>query len=309
MKGLLVYGFGRKATALMKFNIKKLLIRIYYNLMQLKILQNTPLPDILSAFNSAFANYFIPLEFTLEQLALKVQVDHIHWEYSVGAFDKGQLVGFILQGIGEHQGRWTAYNAGTGVLPAYRGQQLTQQLYQFAQPLLQQAGINYARLEVIKENKIAQTVYRKIGFEQLRLLNCYQQQKPLADSAPSRVQQSNGPLWQPPKTATDPTPTWQYAWHSIERYQQKVVQFSVQEQGKIIGAVVLYKNSGRILHLYIQPKHRRKGIGSLLLGRAAAFFAGLSCINVDASREDLSSFFTALGFENTLQQYEMGLVL
>ena len=73
------------------------------------------------------------------------------------------------------------------------------------------------------------------------------------------------------------------------------MQFSVQAQGKIIGAIVLYKKSGRILHLYVQPEHRRKGIGKLLLGRAAAFFAGLSCINVDASRKDLCSFFAALG--------------
>ncbi|MFK7798562.1 MAG: GNAT family N-acetyltransferase [Aureispira sp.] len=277
-------------------------------MIKIQTLAELSLEELLAAFNEAFAEYFVPVQLSKKQLAFKIRVDQVNLAYSVGAFENGQLVGFILHGIAMHQGQYTAYNAGTGVVPAFRGQGITKQLYQYALPLLRKARIRYSVLEVIKENRIAQNIYQNIGFQTLRLVNCYQQRKPLLDNAPNRVHQGQGKLVAlvPHK---DPPPTWQNSPPAIAQYQADAIQFLVQEQGQWIASLIIYKQTGRILQLYVQSEYRRKGIGRLLLGRAAQFFPDLSIINVDASRKDLTGFFEHLGFECTLQQYEMGLIL
>lgn len=278
--------------------------------MIIKTLIEVSVEELLEAFNAAFEDYFIPLQLSVEQLAFKLQVDEVALEYSVGVFDKDKLVGFILHGIAEHQGKLTAYNAGTGVIKAYRGQQLTSQLYEYILPLLQSIGLQYSILEVIQENKAALQVYQQIGFQILRGLNCYQQQKAIPDTAPARVQQRTGEnLWVLPHYLTDTTPTWQMAFHSIQHYKEQLLQFIVVEQGQLLASLMVYQKTGRILQLYVEPTHRRKGLGSLLLGRAASFVTGLSIINVEETRTDLNAFLNHLGFEKTLKQYEMGLVL
>ena len=275
-------------------------------MIKIKTLNELSLEVLLAAFNDAFAEYFVPINLSKVQLALKLRVDQVDLSYSVGAFENGQLVAFILHGVALHQGQYTAYNAGTGVVPTFRGQGITKQLYQFALPLLHTAGIRYMLLEVIKENNIAHKIYQQIGFQTLRLVNCYQQKKPLLDTAPNRVQHHQDKLIDLVPN-DDGTATWQNSPHAIAQYQGDAVQFLVQEQGVWLASLIVYKQTGRILQLYVQPEYRQKGIGSLLLGRAAQFFPGLSVINVDATRKDLTSFFEHLGFECTLQQYEMGL--
>lgn len=274
-------------------------------MIKIKTLEGLSLEQLLVVFNEAFAEYFVPVHLSQAQLAFKLRVDQVDLAYSVGAFANGQLVGFIWHGIALHQGQNTAYNAGTGVVPAFRGQGITQQLYQYALPILRAAGIQYSVLEVIKENSIAQKIYQNIGFQNLRLVHCYQQKKPLIDLAPSRVQQRQDDFISL-VPEDDRTPTWQNSPHAIAQYQANAVQFLVQEQGEWVASLIVYKQTGRILQLYVQPQHRQKGIGSLLLGRAAQFFPGLSAINVDAARKDLTGFLEHLGFECILQQYEMG---
>lgn len=276
-------------------------------MIKIQTLAELSLEQLLAAFNEAFAEYFVPIQLSKKQLAFKLRVDQVDLAYSVGAFENGQLVGFILHGMPEKRGQYTAYNAGTGVIPAFRGQGITKQLYQYALPLLRKARIRYSLLEVIKENSIALKIYQNIGFQTLRLVNCYQQKKPLIDGAPTRVRQRDDLVNLVP--IEDATPTWQNRPQAIRQYRDDLVQFLIYEDGGWAGSLIVYKKTGRMLQLYVEPKHRRKGIGSLLLGRAAQFFPGLSIINVDAGRKDLTGFFEHLGFECTLQQYEMELAL
>ncbi|MGH1337951.1 MAG: GNAT family N-acetyltransferase [Aureispira sp.] len=278
--------------------------------MEIKTLQGIATEELLTVFNAAFAQYFIPIQLTLQQFSFKLKVDHVVLEFSVGAFEQGRLVGFILHGLAPHQGQLTVYNAGTGVLEVFRGQQLTKKMYQYILPILRTTGVDYSILEVIKENIPAQKVYEQVGFKRLRLLDCYQQNAPIPDTAPNRVQQRTGDhCWLLPQYIQDKTPTWQNSFHAINCYQDSIIQFLVEEQGALIASLIVYKTTGRILQLYVEPAHRRKGIGRLLIGRAAAFFPGLSMINVEHARMDFKAFLEKLGFECTLQQYEMGLIL
>ena len=102
--------------------------------MELKSLNGVSPVEITKVFNTSFADYFIPFKLSEEQLLSKMQVDKVTLELSVGAFDKGKLVAFILHGFDIIGNTKTVYNGGTGVVPKARGHGLTQRMYQFILP-------------------------------------------------------------------------------------------------------------------------------------------------------------------------------
>lgn len=91
----------------------------------------TDIETLLNCFNGSFKNYYVPLQLTKEQLVGKLYAEAIDMKLSFGAFDTENLVAFILHGLDTVDNKRVAYNGGTGVLPAYRGKQLSYILYEY----------------------------------------------------------------------------------------------------------------------------------------------------------------------------------
>src|SRR5687768_6451246 len=121
--------------------------------MEIKSLENTPLAEIAACFNLAFSDYFVKFAATEEYLKNRWRANSVDYSLSFGAFENGKLVAFIIHGIDKLNGKKTAYNAGTGVIPEFRGQKLVAQLYDFALSRLKAAGILQSTLEVITQNQ------------------------------------------------------------------------------------------------------------------------------------------------------------
>ena len=100
-------------------------------MMRLQILENIPYEKLLEVFNLSFSDYIVPLCLTQEQLEDKIKTDSIKLEFSVGAFEDNQLIAFILHGYDMIDNLKIVYNAGTGVIPAKRGNRLTKKLYEY----------------------------------------------------------------------------------------------------------------------------------------------------------------------------------
>src|SRR6476661_5756020 len=141
--------------------------------MTIRTLDHCSLEKIVAAFNEAFSDYFILLQFTAESMKAKMKAENILLPYSIGAFEGDRLVGFILHGYDRIDGDRTIYNAGTGVIPSFRGQGLTAGTYQYALRHLQREGIHSHVLEVIDNNMPALKVYQKIGFSIERKLGAF----------------------------------------------------------------------------------------------------------------------------------------
>jgi ribosomal protein S18 acetylase RimI-like enzyme len=137
--------------------------------MEIKTLESVPVAEIADTFNLAFSDYLIPISLTENDLRTKMASENTIPEYSAGVFSEERLVGFILMGIDNN----VAYNGGTGVIPEFRGQNLTKKMYDFLLPKLAQKGIASHLLEVITENVKAIPVYQKIGFEIARTVSCF----------------------------------------------------------------------------------------------------------------------------------------
>ena len=141
--------------------------------MQIRSLNQIKFGDLIECFNQSFVGYFVKMQKSNEFWEKRWKAARVDYSLSFGMFDGNDLVGFIINGIDFKNDLLTAFNSGTGVLPAYRGKRIVKQLYDFAIPILIEKGVKNCGLEVIVGNEKAIKAYKSVGFEITRSLKCY----------------------------------------------------------------------------------------------------------------------------------------
>ncbi|MCD7976780.1 MAG: GNAT family N-acetyltransferase [Tannerellaceae bacterium] len=276
----------------------------------IKTLEGIETSGILDCFNEAFSDYHIPMRLTLSQLENKIMSENVRLEYSVGVFDGEKMVGVILHGYEQVKDKKHLYNAGTGVVPDYRGQHLTEQMYAFAIPRFKESGICSVTLEVLTPNERAIKVYSRTGFRIQRTVNCYkgniQGNKPFpAGYAIRKLENWDGEelsrYW-------NAEPTWQNSVQTIRRNREHVDVWGVWQQDLLAGYLVYIPDRKRGQLFAVHPSHRGKGLASALFDRIASEYdPEITLVNLDAGDTVTNTFLQAIGFENYIQQYEMKL--
>lgn len=128
---------------------------------------------IQAALQAAFADYAVDMGYmTVPYLERRSRKNGVDLSLSPGVFVDGELVGFTLVGTGPWQGGLGAFDAGTGLVKAWRGQGLASAMFDFALPALRARGIDTFVLEVLQENASAIRAYEKAGFAITRELDC-----------------------------------------------------------------------------------------------------------------------------------------
>ncbi len=273
---------------------------------QFSTLASVPHATLTRVFNEAFANYFVPLQLTEDQLSGKFIADNMRHDRSIGAFDDGELIGFIFHGIDTVNGQVTAYNGGTGVLPAYRGQQLTQQMYAAVLPLLREAGVAQSVLEVVTANERAIRVYSSVGFTRERKVDCYKgvvRPVPLRSGCTIRATTDDVTGWA--KAWGEAPPTWQNNTASAMRQGDAVVTLVAQNGDVVKGFLLFNTKNGKLIQLAVEPGARRRGIAADLIATAAGIRNELITINVDESLIAGHELLRSMGLQPFLSQYEM----
>ena len=221
--------------------------------------------SLASVFNEAFADYLVKVRATPESLAVKMKQESVDPLWSTGAYHEGQLVGFILHGCrSTPSGKWL-YNAGTGVIPSARGQNLTEQMYRHILPLAQQEGISRFVLEVIVENTRALNIYKKIGFDIERSLCCFSGAKPqAAPENPFSIKPLSS-LPEVPQSWQDSEPSWPAATASLKRVEESLLIAGAYDGEQLVGYIAVLAGMGRLLQLAVDPAYRRRKIASALV--------------------------------------------
>jgi len=270
--------------------------------MQIKTLGGIPVAVIAQTFNDAFSDYLVPIQLTEQALADKMRSENTAPEYSAGVFDGDKLVGFILIGIDNG----IAYNGGTGVIPNYRGHNLTRQMYDFLLPLLAQKGIRKHLLEVITENVRAVPVYRKIGFETIRTVSCFKGK--IENSRQPEVAVKEIDLHEIRTEFCDFTPTFQNTIEAILRTREQHKALGAFDQDNLIGFIVFAPNIARVKHFGVDKSRRLRSIGKRLFQEVQSIVGdtALSLTNVD-DRTGSIAFLEKIGLEKTVSQFEMQL--
>ncbi len=278
---------------------------------EIKSLATTDFETIIKAFSQAFADYDIQLN--AEELKTMWKRRGFNPALSFAAFEGSTIVAFTLNGIGDFNGIKMAYDTGTGTLPAYRGQGLATNIFEYSIPYLKEAGINHYLLEVLQHNTKAVSVYRNIGFEVTRELNYFfwtneEINNQLKDSTTScsieRISIAEHPFvsefW-------DFHPSWQNSFESIRRTSNDFTSLGAFINNKLAGYCIFEPNSGDITQIAVDKPFRRKGIASLLLHEASKLNKTVKTklINTDTSCISIVAFLKAKNIDIAGKQFEM----
>lgn len=282
----------------------------------LRSLKPLDLTEMYIAFLDAFSDYPVSFKLTKEQFVRKfVEKLKIDFSLSIGAYDYDALTGFIFTSVNHYEGKLTAYNGGTGVRPNYRGNKLTIQMYDYLKPLLRERKIKQCVLEVLTENTRAIKAYEQVGFESTKYFKCFK-----LSQTPTKSRDSNFTLNIFSKSYPD--------WHTYEKFseynpsfldsQQMILSNLANEEiieahheNQCVGYAIFQPSFGRISQIGVHPDFRNKGIGSAIIAYIydRSLQKNLTVININKEAKNTIAFFSHIGFENQLNQYEMVLTL
>ena len=262
---------------------------------------------LYECFLEAFSDYQVDMQMSEEQFRQRVVRDRVELESSAGAFDEDRMIGFYMNGRGVWEGKQTAYDAGTGVVPDYRRRGVAEELFDFMVPQLKERGITQYLLEVLTSNERAVALYRKIGFEEVRHLAVLRSKaimKTSGDVEGVSIRRMEEPDWDVFCAYWDGKPSWQSSIDAVEsvRDQREIVGAFVDE--KCVGYGIVHQPSGLLMQMAVGSAFRRRGIGRKILA-ALSGNEILKINNVDEELKGTLAFFKACGFEVVLRQFEM----
>lgn len=283
----------------------------------IKQLTNTTIEEIHQTFAEAFSDYVEPFDLTVQQLSHMIERRGCDLNLSFGAFKEDKLVGFTLNGIGNWQGKLTAYDTGTGIIPEFRKQGIAKKIFAESLPVLKEHNIVQYLLEVIKSNTGAYELYKKSGFCVTREFDYYI--TPIEKivipennlNTKVRVLELEDAQWNLFTTFWDFEPSWQNSIYSILRKKDYFKFLGLYEGNNLAGYGIIEKHTGDIPQMAISPNHRRKGFGKILLKNLIEYSESgiIKFINPEADYKPFKNFMGSLNIEPGDGQYEMILEL
>ena len=292
-------------------------------MIQYKSLENIDELEILKTHNSAFSDYQVQMNWTLQQFQNINKQRGVRYDLSIGAFDDDKLVGFIINGAGDWNNEPTVYDCGTGIIKEYRHKGIGTEILKRLIILLSESDISQYLLEVIKTNKNAYQLYLKQGFKIIREFDCavgeisvikkkIEERKEdlqvINNDKNFEINETNQPNWDIFKTFWDKTPSWQNSIESIERNREVLTILVVNYKTTPVGYAVFDPRVGGIAQLAIHPEYRRRKLGMALLNRiieSCPTATRLSIINIDKGLSSFIGFYESLGLKIFVEQYEM----
>lgn len=263
-------------------------------------------------FLEAFSDYFIPFSLSKDQFRNHILLNAVDLESSIGCFARGEMVGFSLNGLGEWNGRATVYDAGTGVVPAFRRRGVSRRMFEIMIPHFKDRGCARFLLEVITQNYPAVQLYERLGFRKTRkllLLECADRSRipPPTDDGPE-IREIDVPDFASLQKLWDGGTSWQNSADAITRGRHSKSILGAFDAGACVGYIAYSNPFGRIAQLAVAPDRRNRGIATRLVAemhRRTPADANLQVINLDSDISEAVSFFKNLGFEERVAQFEM----
>lgn len=272
--------------------------------MEVRHLGHTDFDVIMECFLAAFENYYVKMPTDHEFYRERWKAAGVRYDLSYGMFDNDKLVGFIINAIDHRQGYLIAYNSGTGVIPNYRGQRIVKAIYDYAIPDLVRNGITKCQLEVITENDKAIKSYEGIGFQICKHYKCYKGTLNSEGDNYSLKKVTHDDLnWN--KLPNQNLYSWDNQKESLEKGNFDYYQVEVNE--RIQSHFIINPDSGYVAQLEVLdniPKHWQN-----LLSAIAAVNQNMRINNIDSRLTQKIKVLEKAGLQNTVDQYEMELLM
>ena len=182
-------------------------------------------PQAHATMVEAFSDYQVDMSYmTAERSWLRNLKSGVRYDCSVGAFEGDSLVGLTFVGLDDWLGEKAAFDAGTGIIPAYRGQGIAKAMFEFILPRLRERGVTKFLLEVLQPNEAAIRAYTKTGFAITREFACYDLlPDAFTPGAPGiegfKVRTISKARVQPFRTPVESQPSWEISYSGMDRFE------------------------------------------------------------------------------------------
>jgi len=272
---------------------------------------------LVKTHDEAFADYHVDLSYmTADALRKRMLKNNVSMDTSVGAFAGERLVGFTLIGVDNWLGKPAAFDAGTGIIPAYRGMGIARGMFEFSLPPLKKKGIDKFLLEVLKPNEAAIKAYTKTGFKVTRELDCFdldlQKVKKNEIASPFPIKPIAIDQLMTFKDMTDWQPSWENSFSALQNIAGGLVSYGAFDKDLCVGVIAYYPTLNWIMSILVKEDYRKQGIGRSLVNHMLGVFnekyPALSKVklnNVDHSDRAMLKFLEETGFDFVIGQYEM----
>lgn len=282
-------------------------------MIEYKTLEGIDTEILYTVFLNAFKDYQVKMEISLLKFNELLISRGYNSQISMGAFENGELVGFVFNGLRKWNEKPTAYDTGTGVIREYRKQGITSNLMLNIKNLLKSKEIHQYLLEVIKTNTNALELYKKQGFEIVREFECYRLEKTIFKASEDfNIFQKQichddcnhySELW-------EFNPSWQNSIDSIVAKKDNFYCVYVKFNDEVVGYGIIDKITGNIPQIAVHKNYRRRGIAKSIITELIDNTDSnkISVLNVNKN-STLAKFLHNLNFEHFIDQYEMMLTL
>jgi ribosomal protein S18 acetylase RimI-like enzyme len=274
--------------------------------------------DILDTQNKAFSDYEVPMQISLEAFKYFNLRRGVRYDLSLGVVNNDSLIGFILNAVDIWEGKLTAYDCGTGIIPEFRQKGIGNQIFDKVLPILKEEKIEQYLLEVIQTNTAACILYRRRNFQVTREFDCLQIERTELEKEFQNEETEFRSLsyvikggdminWNIAKEFQDFKASWQNSELSIQRVNDSFGYLTAFYKKKFVGYMVFEPNGG-ITQLAIHPKHRNRKIGRTFIKTLLEKCPNsekFNMINIDTRCVNLISFLNKLGFNSFTTQFEM----
>ncbi|HET8783867.1 MAG TPA: GNAT family N-acetyltransferase, partial [Pyrinomonadaceae bacterium] len=226
-----------------------------------RLLSNDDFDSLHECFLLAFSDYEVDMRMSREQFRQRLTRDGVQLDLSAAAFDGDRMIAFCMNGFGEWQGKTTAYDGGTAVIPGYRGRGVAKAMMLFVEVELKEAGAVDYLLEVLPSNVAAATLYRKLGFINTRRLAVLRSSTRINRVTDIAIRRLDKPDWQLFRTFWDGYPSWQNSTDAVDRIPNDRDMVGAFVNDECVGYGVVFVPSGNLMQLAVAPNYRRRGIG------------------------------------------------
>ncbi len=268
-----------------------------------KSLNDISYNQIAACFNLAFSDYYLPIQFTGQELQNYFAISGADRNVSYGAFSNGEMVGFIFNSCNIYNNHKAVFDIGTGVVPEHRGNKVFTNLFSYAEQELKKQHIEKYYLEVLQQNDKAISSYQKQGFTIIRNFS---------------ILQANGNGKRAINTGVEYIPLHDFDWdtvghcnclnpsyeHSINILKINPNLYNVacrKENDKISAFCIFSKQNGSIVQLGYSDINTLKLIVRQLLSE----FNHIIVKNIDVNYSSILEMLHSINFSEVARQFEM----
>ena len=275
------------------------------------------LPRIFETFTLAFADYHLDMSSVSERIfTIRGVKNGVRYDCSVGVFDESRLIGVTLVGIDDWLGQPAAFDAGTGIIPDYRGRGIARKMFDFALPKLRDYGVKKFLLEVLQVNEPAIKVYKAVGFSITRELDCFELK---LDEFKLGMETSGVFELKPIDKATalslrdhlDWQPSWENRYAAFKIIPDALTMLGAFHSDRCVGTLVYSPLLNWIVNLVVDRDYRRRGVAANLLNEFVTRWRSdqdtIRLNNIDHSDTAMIRLLEKVGFHMFTSQYEMEL--